>query len=294
MNRTVARGIDLIVNVDDIGLHPAVRRAVEDCAAHGSVTSASVLANGPDVDAIRPYRGITLGAHLNILRGTPLSPRNEVRTLVGEDGNFLGSFAKLAWRAARGLIDLGEVRLEWSRQVAFLRERGLELTHADGEKHSHCLPGLFAVACDVAREHGIAWVRRSDERFSAFDARFDLSRSGIGGRIRRSILRGLCARAHAPHGVRTTDAVWGIAHQGAAFSAEACARALAPVERAVIEVVCHPGKAANDAFEIPASFGRMRVTQLWEPEYESLRHGSWLAVAAQQGWRLRGFDAGLG
>jgi len=289
VNAPSARAIDVIINVDDIGLHPAVRRAVEDCAAHGSVTSASVLANGPDIDAIRPYPGITLGAHLNILRGTPLSPRAEVRTLVGADGNFLGSFAKLAWRAARGTLDLDEVRLEWSRQVAFLRERGLELTHADGEKHTHCLPGLFAVACDVAREHGIAWIRRSDERFTARGSGTDLA-----GRVRRSILRALCENARTPAGLRSADAVWGIANQGSALSAEACARALEPVERAVIEIVCHPGKLGRDAFEIPASFGRMRVTQLWEPEYQILRHGSWLAVAAQQGWRLRGFDAHRG
>jgi predicted glycoside hydrolase/deacetylase ChbG (UPF0249 family) len=182
VNAPTARAIDVIINVDDIGLHPAVRRAVEDCAAHGSVTSASVLANGPDIDAIRPYPGISLGAHLNILRGTPLSPRAEVRTLVGDDGNFVGSLAKLAWRAARGMLDPCEVRLEWSRQVAFLRGRGLELTHADGEKHTHCLPGLFTVACDVAREHGISWIRRSDEKFTARG-----SGAGLAGRVRRSL-----------------------------------------------------------------------------------------------------------
>ncbi|MFN9910300.1 MAG: ChbG/HpnK family deacetylase, partial [bacterium] len=49
----VRRPLQLIINVDDIGLHPAVRRAVEACAARGTVTSASVLANGPDQDALR-------------------------------------------------------------------------------------------------------------------------------------------------------------------------------------------------------------------------------------------------
>ena len=84
----VSAGPRLIVNVDDLGLHPAVRRAVEACAAQGTVTSASVLANGPDQDAVRPYPGLTLGAHLNILRGAPLSPPREVASLVGENGLF--------------------------------------------------------------------------------------------------------------------------------------------------------------------------------------------------------------
>ncbi|MFN5497128.1 MAG: ChbG/HpnK family deacetylase, partial [bacterium] len=72
----------LIINVDDLGLHPAVRRAIEECAALGTVTSASVLANGPDIDAVKPIAGVSFGAHLNILRGKPLSPAHEVRSLV--------------------------------------------------------------------------------------------------------------------------------------------------------------------------------------------------------------------
>lgn len=61
----------LVVNVDDVGLHPAVQRAVEACAAEGIVTSASVLANGPYVRDARSLTGIGLGAHLNLLRGDP-------------------------------------------------------------------------------------------------------------------------------------------------------------------------------------------------------------------------------
>jgi hypothetical protein len=89
-----------------------------------------VLANGPDQDAVRPYPGLTLGAHLNILRGAPLSPPREVASLVGENGLFLGSFPQLALRALRGQLQLEQVRLEWSRQVAFLGERGV-LQRAD-------------------------------------------------------------------------------------------------------------------------------------------------------------------
>ena len=33
---------------------------------------------------MRPYAGVSLGAHLNILRGAPLSPAREVRSLVDE------------------------------------------------------------------------------------------------------------------------------------------------------------------------------------------------------------------
>jgi predicted glycoside hydrolase/deacetylase ChbG (UPF0249 family) len=274
--------LELIVNVDDLGLHPAVRRAVESCAAIGTVTSASVLANGPDLDAVRPIAGVSLGAHLNILRGPPISPASEVRSLLGADGNFVGSAAALAWRVARGAVRRDEVRLEWSRQVAALRDRGLALSHVDGEKHTHCLPGLFSIACEVAAEHGIRWVRRSDERFGNI-------RVGSPA-VRRAVLRALCVSARTTAATESTDAVWGIAEQGRAFTATACERALAGIGARRIEVVCHPGDRHDGDPALPRSFGRMRVHELWDPEFESLRDGSWPAAAARNRWRLVNFE----
>lgn len=284
----VQPAIELIVNVDDLGLHPAVRRAVEECGAAGTVTSASALANGPDQDALRPsYPGISLGAHLNIVRGAPLSPPREVPSLVGGNGLFLGSLAALAARALRGGIARAEVRLEWSRQVAHLRARGLALSHIDSEQHAHHLPGLFGVACDVAREHGIAWVRRSDERFGGM-------RFGVPA-LRRAILRALAARAQTGPAVRTVDAVWGIADQGPRCTADSCARALqgrgfARGATRIIEVVCHPGRALPHDPAIPPSFGRMRVRDLWEPEYRGFSSDAWRVAAASNDWRLTSFD----
>ena len=272
----------LIINVDDLGLHPAVRRAIEECAALGTVTSASVLANGPDLAAVKPIAGVSVGAHLNILRGKPLSPAHEVRSLVGADGHFVGSAAKLAARVMRRAVKRDEVRLEWSRQVAALRERGLALSHVDGEKHTHCLPGLFAVACEVAAEHGIRWVRRSDERFG--NLRFGSPA------MRRAVLRALCVSAHTNPSTESTDAVWGIAEQGAAFTPEACERALKGIGPRTVEVVCHPGNRVEGDPALPASFGRMRVHELWAPEFRSLRDGSWRETAARNRWKLVNFE----
>lgn len=273
----------LVINVDDIGLHPAVRRAVEHLAERGAVTSASMLANGPDTDAIRPYGSVSLGAHLNILRGAPLSPAREVRSLVDARGLFVGSWAKLAARVAIGAVDLDEVRLEWTRQVRALLDRGLALSHADGEKHTQCFPPLFTVACEVAEAHGIPFVRLSDERFGnpAFGT----------AALRRATLRALCAASRKTAGVRTPHAVWGIAEQGAALTAAACMRALARVDAGIVEVVCHPGLRSQRDPELPASFGRMRVHGLWEPEFHSLATGEWRARAEAAGWRLAGFEA---
>lgn len=287
MSDVVARGpVRIIVNVDDLGMHPAVRRAVEECAALGVVTSASVMANGPDLASVRPVRGVSMGAHLNVLRGRPLSPPHEVRSLVGPDGLFLGGFARFAARAFRGAIRPDELRLEWSRQIARLREHGLELSHADGEKHTHCLPGLFEIACEVARDAGVPWVRRSAE--SRGNPAYGVPW------LRRALLNAWCERARPCAGVRCAEMVWGIAEQGARFTSSACARALHDLDGgpdgATVEIVCHPGRAHRGDPALPEGFGRMRVAELWEPELRSLLEDPWREVAEANGWMLTGFD----
>ena len=92
----------VIVNVDDLGLHPAVRRAVEDLFRAGAVTSATLLVNGPDAAAAARIQGPGLGVHLNILRGKPLLPPSEIPSLVGPDGLFLGDYAALFRRYVTG------------------------------------------------------------------------------------------------------------------------------------------------------------------------------------------------
>lgn len=278
----MSAGLDVIVNVDDLGLHPAVRRAVERCAEIGAVTSASVLANGPDVGSVREVPGVTLGAHLNVLRGRPLSPPGEVRSLVDARGLFVGSAARLALRVARGAVNPDEVVLEWSRQVESLRARGLALSHLDGEKHTHCLPPLFRAACEVAARHGIPFVRRSAEQYG---------RMAFGmPAIRRNVLRALCARAPLSHGARSTGSVWGIAEQGARLRPESFVRALRGARCGSVEIVCHPGDRRKGDPELPGSFGTMRVAELWEPEFRSLSEARWREAIAAEGWRLTGFE----
>ena len=63
----------VIMNVDDLGVHPAVARAALALSEKGLVTSASVVANGPDVEsAVRlQAEGVSIGVHLDIVRGRP-------------------------------------------------------------------------------------------------------------------------------------------------------------------------------------------------------------------------------
>ncbi len=269
----------VIVNVDDVGLHPSVQRAVEVCASAGVVTSASVLANGPCVRDARRLKGIGLAAHLNVLRGRPLSPTADVRSLLRADGLMLGNYAELFRRYAFGQLVLAEVELEWDRQITSLLELGLPLTHLDSEKHIHCWPRLMPIACRLAEKHGLSWVRRSVEPVSWWN-------QGVGGWRARAL--SIWGRWHEPHpGIGWPDALWGLAAQGRNLTASRWRSDLPKLRGCgVVEISCHPGLPHQQDGELPAEFGRLRVADWWQTEVRTLLDPDWLAVFREHDLKL--------
>ena len=272
----------LVVNVDDLGWHLAVRRAVEAAAEAGVVTSASVVANGPDVREALSVGGIGLGVHLNAVRGEPISPADEVSSLTDGCGRFTGSAPRLFARYIRGRLRPEQVEREWSRQIESLMEAGLEPTHLDSEKHVHLWPLLWPVAIRVAKRFGIRWVRSAVERTPAL-------RLDAGG-LRAKLLAGMGRNRKPDTEIRSPDATWGIADEGGSASPERFRAFLHSVSGArVVEVVCHPGDPRPDDPPIPASVGRTRIGRLWKAEFDTLMSPEWRGMLQEEGVELTHF-----
>jgi chitin disaccharide deacetylase len=268
----------IVINSDDLGLHPAVRRAVAYLHSIGALGSATIMANGPDFGPASEIRGPGIGVHLNILRGPPLSDVGKIRSLVDDSGLLLGDYTRLFRKYATGRVDRREVRLEWSAQIERVIESGIRPTHLDSEKHIHAWPGLTEIVVELARYYGIAWVRRPIEKL----------RPGIGPKAALRVMAlglfGLGERKRYA-GADRPDAVWGIARQGEALGPEAFAgylRSLSPAPR-VVEIVCHPGMPLPEDGPIDTRFGRLRVAGQWEPEARRLADPGWKSVFAEFG-----------
>jgi predicted glycoside hydrolase/deacetylase ChbG (UPF0249 family) len=76
----------LIVNADDFGLAESVNRGIIVAHRDGILTSASLLANGSAFDqaiaASRQFPQLSVGVHLNISEGRPVSPAAQIPSLV--------------------------------------------------------------------------------------------------------------------------------------------------------------------------------------------------------------------
>ncbi len=286
----------IIINVDDLGLHPAVHRAVADLAGRGTVTSTTLLANGPAFEhAVGLHRQIIeqgaplgIGVHCNVLRGRPLSPPAQVSTLTGGNGLFLGSYPALFARYVSNRIDYQQLENEWRAQIRRVVDAGIRPTHLDSEKHTHAWPAFMRIAQKLAAEFNIHWVRRPRERSP-------LTRLDTPG-IRCSFLNA-CASLHKKHpDVAWPDTVWGIADQKDNLLPEALDRHLdawaaksggtKKTAPRVLEICCHPGLPVPEDPALPAEFGHMRVDQQWTAEYQSLATANWKKIFRRHNARL--------
>lgn len=163
----------LVVNADGFGLAESVNRGIADTIELGVVTSTSLIVNlAASDDAIRRLRylralgrNFSVGLHLNIVAGRPLS---RCPSLVDpRTGEFL-SLSSLAWRAMARRLDLHDVQRELSAQLAVARSLlarlNMRVTHIDSHRHTHCLPGILELVHRTAQENDIAHVRYPREQ----------------------------------------------------------------------------------------------------------------------------------
>jgi predicted glycoside hydrolase/deacetylase ChbG (UPF0249 family) len=158
----------LIINADDLGADEARNAGIFEAIAAGVVTSVSILANGPALEhalgILRSLnlKSLSLGIHLNLSEGRPLSP--DLKHITGPDGCFLGK--KGAQYRFGSLVDANveaNISRELIIQITALQNAGLCLNHLDGHQHIHIFPAVVRLALAASQAHNIPWMRVPDE-----------------------------------------------------------------------------------------------------------------------------------
>lgn len=222
----------LTVNADDFGWSRSVNRGIIETHVNGIVTETSILAAGTDfedaVELARQTPTLALGVHLNFYRGTPVLPPERVRSLVGDDGRFLGSWKAIVGRLASGRLDLAELEAELRAAIERVKSVGITPTHLNSEKHLHLWPSAFRVVAKLAEEFEVPRVRIVREPFSTRPIPQVLTAlSVVDARVARS------------RGVSTPDATIGVTE--APVTLAALERLLARPAGYDVELVVHPG-----------------------------------------------------
>ncbi|HET9212854.1 MAG TPA: ChbG/HpnK family deacetylase [Thermoanaerobaculia bacterium] len=227
----------LVVTADDVGLHPGMTLGALRAHEQGIVTACSVVANGRALDdaveRLRDHPRLDVGVHLTFVGGErPLSPPEQVQSLLGPGGAFLPGFRAFAARYFLGRIDAAELEAELRRQIERLLAAGLKLVHLNSHQHLHVLPQIFEIVLKLAEDYRIPWVRvPRDPAVSLSPRSLEI---GILNRIGRQARRRLARSA-----ARTADRTVGILDAGHLTPGRLMG-ILKDVE-GMTELVCHPG-----------------------------------------------------
>lgn len=151
----------LILNADDYGWDKDATEGILQLVRSGKIHNVSILANQcsyVEAKAIQSYSSsISCGLHVCLNEGTPIvkTPSSSIQT---EDGNFYSS-SELFKRAAFGKINYTDLYNELKAQYDFLKDHGIEVTHADSHQHIHQYPFLSGMITQALREIGITKMR---------------------------------------------------------------------------------------------------------------------------------------
>jgi hopanoid biosynthesis associated protein HpnK len=242
----------LIVNADDLGLTAGVNRAILEAHTGGVVTSATLMANGAAFDdAIERARsapGLSVGCHVVLVDGAPLSDPGSVPTLVAnrsaETGRFYSRLSAFAARTVFGRFDHEQLVSEIVAQVRKLQAAGVQVTHLDTHKHTHIFPSIVAALVKAARICGVPAIRNPVVPVNAIRIRQLAGKPGLWkryGQVR--MLRGFAPqfrRRMKRAGLVTPDGVVGVVETGS-FDGSLLRRMLENLPEGTWELVTHPG-----------------------------------------------------
>src|ERR1700679_2791825 len=159
----------LIINADDFGLTPGVNRAIAELHQANALTSATLMATGQAFDdavaVARANPTLGVGCHIVLTDGVPVSPPEEILTLIGPDGKtFRPSLIDFLQALLRGNISEEEITREATAQIQKLQRAGIHITHLDTHKHTHLFPAVTRPLLQIAEQCSIRAIRQPFEQ----------------------------------------------------------------------------------------------------------------------------------
>lgn len=243
----------LIFNADDYGLSPSISAGIL-AASSGVVRSTSVMANFVTEDEARALMesGLSVGAHLNLSTGRPLSSNYPAELLL-PDGRFNKELALQAETWEPQAMRDAALR-EWWAQLDQLEALRIAIDHIDSHHHTHLLDPLFPSVLDLALARRVGLRVRSQQYGRAWAA-------------------GVPAPEYFYEGFFGYNNI----------ERDSLLSALERIQGSVVEVMCHPGIVDMLAYE------RTSYQEEREAELALLGDSLLITELEAQGWTIGGY-----
>jgi len=278
----------LVVNADDLALHPAVNEGIFEAHECGILRSASIIATGAAVDEVcryaRAHPALDLGVHLTLMDVSPAGDPAPWRDLLDDDGRLPPSVAprSLARLLPRLTRRPDDATAEFAAQIQRVRELGLRPTHLDSHNHLHLWPGLFARVARLCRDEGIPFLRVPRGAVRRLPRRpWQVDRATVKGAAIRLLGRAVSWRL--PPQVRTPDHLVGLGRFGPGAGPEQAVRLVAQLGPGITEWLVHP-VCDSAAFQAAFPWG-----EGWGRELRTLCDPAVATALRRGGVRVAGF-----
>lgn len=153
----------IIVNSDDFGISNQVNKAIVWGYESGCISSTTMMASMPGFeDAVTkaheyPFLKNSIGLHMNLTQGVPLSEEIKKCPRFCKDGRFSYQRQKPIFTLTSD--EQKAIYQEISAQLGRLVCNNITPTHFDSHHHVHTEFGIINIYLAVAKEHGIRKVR---------------------------------------------------------------------------------------------------------------------------------------
>ncbi len=285
----------LIVNADDFGFNREVTDGIIQCHRAGTVTSTTMMVNMPAAEyasaLIPKYPDLSVGIHLNLTLGRPITNPSQIPSLVDDRGYF-HNHIEMFRRAFRFKLNPCEIEKEFSAQIERFMKYGVKPTHCDSHHHIADCPGVVSVRIKLLKEYNIRRLRTQrgwyyrDINLKGFKKLPDTILMNIKkfpNRTYYEILHLYCRRK----GFILPDERYGfgklISDKKSDYSIEGFQALIENCPQGVIECVVHPGLLSEDAMDRPEFREQRKI------EYDLLMNPECLKICKSYGVQLINF-----
>lgn len=286
----------LIINADDLGVHPDTNAGIASAYRNGVLTSSTMLMTTPYLEQtvrefVRPAL-LPIGVHLSLTQGKAAAPVRDVPDLVDDQGNLALSAGRLiCTRFKQGDALLAQIRREFECQLALARDWGLKPTHADSHQHVHMNQAIFSIVESLLPRYGIHRLRLSREKFRTHVFGAELVTAVRRLNFAKWALLRWCSAQLRPQ-VSTNDDFFGIIYSGTVTKKALAAAISHASPHRVTEICIHPGfpTPSGDAPYPRPGYNLFMSSAARQMEHDALVSGDIAGLIKSRGIVLRGYD----
>lgn len=231
-----------ILNADDFGMSKEYNKAVLAGYNNGFLTSASLCANGEAFsaavnDILPDCPDLGRGVHLNIIEGKSLT---KCDLLTDKNSVFNKGYLYFILNSKNKKV-LSQIEQEFRAQIELIKQY-TEIDHIDSHVHTHAIPDIFELVCNLAKEYNIPYVRTQHEKMYFVPKKY-LSINYFINIIKILLLNHFTEinkKTLKKYGLKTNDYILGVGYTGM-MDTETISSGLAEITgNNIVEALIHP------------------------------------------------------